>query len=121
MDTSFAYVDGTFQVELPVGDVYVEMTKGFEYKAVRQRLKIEPGQRELRLEIGRIVNFRSQGWVSADTHVHFLSPTTALLEAQAEGLNLINLLAAQWVICSRTWAILRTNLSFPGTRRRWFG
>jgi len=34
--------------------------------------------------------------VSADTHVHFLSPTTALLEAQAEGLNLINLLAAQW-------------------------
>ena len=39
---------------------------------------------------------RSQGWVSADTHVHFLSPTTAILEGQAEGLNLINLLAAQW-------------------------
>src|SRR5262245_47781753 len=29
MDTPFAYVDGTFQVELPVGDVYVEITKGF--------------------------------------------------------------------------------------------
>ncbi|PYU68156.1 MAG: hypothetical protein DMG49_16725 [Acidobacteria bacterium] len=96
MDTSFAYVDGTFQVELPVGEVYVEMTKGFEYKAVRRRLKIEAGQRELRLEIGRMTDLRSQGWVSADTHVHFLSPTTAILEAQAEGLNLINLLAAQW-------------------------
>ncbi len=96
MDTSFAYVDGAFQVELPVGEVYVEMTKGFEYKAVRRRLKIEPGQRELKLEIGRMSDLRSQGWVSADTHVHFLSPTTALLEAQAEGLNLINLLAAQW-------------------------
>ena len=34
--------------------------------------------------------------MTADTHTHFLSPTTALLEAQAEGLNLINLLAAQW-------------------------
>jgi hypothetical protein len=96
MDTSFAYVDGSFQVELPVGDVYVEITKGFEYQAVRRKVRIEPQQRELKLEISRIANLRSKGWVTADTHVHFLSPTTALLEAQAEGLNLINLLAAQW-------------------------
>jgi hypothetical protein len=33
--------------------------------------------------------------VTADAHVHFLSPSTAVLEAQAE-LNLVNLLAAQW-------------------------
>lgn len=95
MDTSFAYVDGTFQVELPPGEVYLEMTKGFEYQAVRQKIEIQPGQRELTVEIPRFCNFRSQGWVTADTHVHFLSPTTGLLEAQAEGLNLINLLAAQ--------------------------
>lgn len=31
MDTFFAYIDGTFQVELPVGEVYVEITKRFEY------------------------------------------------------------------------------------------
>ena len=96
MDSSFAYVDGTFQVELPVGDVYLEMTKGFEYAAVRQKLEIRPDQRELKLEIEQIANLRAKGWVSADTHVHFLSPTTALLEASAEGLNLVNLLAAQW-------------------------
>ena len=96
MDTSFAYVDGTFQVELPVGDVYVEMTKGFEYEAVRKKLTIEPGQRELMLEMVRHTDLRSKGWVTADTHVHFLSPSTAILEGQAEGLNLINLLAAQW-------------------------
>ncbi len=96
MDSSFAYVDGTFQVELPVGDVYLEMTKGFEYAGVRQKLEIRPDQRELKLEIEPIANLRAKGWVSADTHVHFLSPTTALLEASAEGLNLVNLLAAQW-------------------------
>jgi len=96
MDASFAYLDGTFQVELPVGEVFVEMTKGFEYAPVRRRLQIQPGQRELKLEIGRMANLRTQGWVTADTHVHFLSPTTALLEAGAEGLNLVNLLAAQW-------------------------
>ncbi len=96
MDTSFAYVDGTFQVELPVGDVYVEMTKGFEYEAVRKKLTIAPGQRELKLQMTRHADLRSKGWVTADTHVHFLSPSTAVLEGQAEGLNLINLLAAQW-------------------------
>jgi hypothetical protein len=96
MDSSFAYVDGTFQVELPVGEVFLEMTKGFEYRPVRKRLTIGPNQRELNLEISRHTDFRAQGWVSADTHVHFLSPSTAVLEGQAEGLNLINLLAAQW-------------------------
>ena len=96
MDSSFAYVDGTFQIELPVGEVLLEMTKGFEYEGVRRKLRIEPGQRQLDLEISRFTDLRSQGWVSADTHVHFLSPTTAILEGQAEGLNLINLLAAQW-------------------------
>jgi hypothetical protein len=96
MDTSFAYVDGSFQVELPVGELYLEMTKGFEYQPVRKKLIIQPHQRELNLEIARLADFRSRGWVSADTHVHFLSPSTAVLEGQAEGLNLVNLLAAQW-------------------------
>ncbi|MGH9325859.1 MAG: CehA/McbA family metallohydrolase, partial [Terriglobia bacterium] len=95
MDTPFAYVDGTFQVELPVGEVYLEMTKGFEHHPVRQRVEIRPGQHELTVEIERIADLRSKGWVTADTHVHYLSPTTALLEAQAEGLSLINLLAMQ--------------------------
>src|SRR6185295_9657029 len=57
---------------------------------------IRQDQRELDLEISRFADFRARGWVSADSHVHFLSPSTAILEGQAEGLNLINLLAAQW-------------------------
>ncbi len=96
MDTSFAYVDGTFQVELPTGEVYAEITKGFEYEPLRKKLLIEPGQRTLKLEIGRHIDLRSKGWVTADTHTHFLSPSTAVLEGQAEGVNLVSLLAAQW-------------------------
>jgi hypothetical protein len=75
--------------------VYVEVTKGYEYQAVRKKLDIQPGQRELNLEIPRLVDLRSKGWVSADTHVHFLPAATGVLEGQAEGLNLINILAAQ--------------------------
>jgi hypothetical protein len=92
----FAYVPGSFQIELPVGECYVELNKGFEYQPVRRRLEIKPGQRELRLAVDRTVDRRAAGWVTADTHVHFLSPQTAALEGKAEGLNLINLLASQW-------------------------
>lgn len=95
-DNSFAYVDGTFQIELPVGEVYVEISKGFEYEVVRKKLKLEPGHRKLDLEIPRRMDLRAQGWITADTHVHVLSPSTAVLEGQAEGLNLVNLLAIQF-------------------------
>lgn len=94
--TPYAYVNGRFQIELPVGECYVELAKGFEYEPVRAKLAIEPGQSDLSLPIHRRYALRKQGWVTADTHVHFLSPQTAWLEAQAEGLNLINLLASQW-------------------------
>lgn len=94
--TEYAYVDGKFKIELPVGEVYVELSKGFEYRPVRQKLTIQPGQQELKLCIERPINWRSSGWVTADTHVHFISPETAVLQAQGEGINLINLLASQW-------------------------
>ncbi len=94
--TQYAYVDGTFQIELPVGEVYVEVAKGFEYQPVRQRVTVAPGQRELKLRLERPINLRAGGWITADTHVHFISPQTAWLEAQGEGVNLVNLLASQW-------------------------
>ena len=95
-DTPYAYVDGTFQGELPVGDVYVEVSKGFEFQPIRQKLNIKPGQRELEITLDRNSNLRASGWVTADTHTHFLTPETAHLEAAAEDINVINLLAAQW-------------------------
>lgn len=94
--TQYAYVDGTFQAELPVGEVYVELFRGFEYRPLRQKLAIQPGQRRLALRVERPLDWRRAGWVTADTHVHFISPQTAWLQGQAEGLNLINLLASQW-------------------------
>jgi hypothetical protein len=95
-DSSFACIDGTFRIELPVGDVYVEISKGFEYQSLRRKLRIEAQQQTLDLAIQRFAHLQENGWACADTHVHFLSPSTAILEGQAEGLNLINVLSAQW-------------------------
>ena len=52
--------------------------------------------RDLTLEVSRQKDFRSQRWMTADVHVHFLSPSTAVLEDQAVGVNFVNLLAARW-------------------------
>ena len=63
---------------------------------MRRKLRIEPRQRELSIGISRFANLRAENWASADTHVHFITPSTAVLEAQGEDLNLVHLLAAQW-------------------------
>ena len=92
----YAYVPGEFTTDLPTGPLYVEMTKGFEYEPTRVKVDVAPGQKKLTLKIDRWKDLRAQGWVTADTHVHFLTPQTAWLEAQGEGVNVVNLLASQW-------------------------
>ena len=93
---NYAYVPGEFTTDLPCGDLYIEMSKGFEYAPKRCKVAVRPGQKELTLRIDRWKDLRSDGWVTADTHVHFLTPQTAWLEARAEGVNIVNLLASQW-------------------------
>jgi hypothetical protein len=90
------YIDGQTIIRLPLGKVYVEVSKGFEIRPVRRVIEITPETREVMIEIEKVLRWREAGWVTADTHVHFLSPVTALLEGSAEGVNIINLLASQW-------------------------
>ena len=93
---SYAYTDGRCQGWLPRGDVIVDIARGFEYEPLRQRISIEPGQRRLELRLRRWTNMNEQRWFSGDTHVHFLSTQGSLFEAQAEDLNIVNLLQSQW-------------------------
>ena len=95
-EMSYAYVHGSFQTNLPVGEVFIDAAKGFEYEPLRKRITVRPGQRKLELTMRRWTDRSTDGWVTADTHVHFISPHTAWLQGQCEGLNLINLLASQW-------------------------
>ncbi|MCC6860364.1 MAG: CehA/McbA family metallohydrolase [Bryobacterales bacterium] len=90
------YIDGETVVDLPPGTVYLEVSKGFEIRPVRKVLEIGPGTRTVEVAIEKVLPWRERGWVTADTHVHFLSPPTARLEGCAEGVNVVNLLASQW-------------------------
>ncbi len=90
------YIDGETVIRLPLGRVYVEVSKGFEIRPVRQVIEITPETEEVVIAIEKVLPWREAGWVTADTHVHFLSPMTALLEGAGEGVNIVNLLASQW-------------------------
>jgi hypothetical protein len=91
-----AYVDGDCVVDLPLGTVHVEINRGYEIAPLRRTVIVDADTETLRFELDRVLRWRERGWVSADTHVHFLSPQTALLEGKAEGVNVVNLLASQW-------------------------
>jgi hypothetical protein len=93
---AYAYVPGTFEIDLPPGAVHVEVVKGFDYRPVRTTVEVEPGHRQVELSLDRVIDLTAQGWTTADSHVHFLSPSTALLQAAAEGVDFVHLLATQW-------------------------
>jgi len=90
------YINGETSLDVPLGRIYVEVTKGFEIRPVRRWVEITPEMDEVTIEVVKVLPWRERGWVTADTHVHFLSPVTALLEGAAEGVNIVNLLASQW-------------------------
>jgi hypothetical protein len=92
----YAYVDGDCVVDLPLGTVHVEITRGYEIAPLRRTIVVDADTDVLTFELDRVLRWRERGWVAADTHVHFLSPQTALLEGKAEGVNVVNLLASQW-------------------------
>ena len=93
---SCTYINGDTLLKLPRGKVYIEVSKGFEVKPLRQMIVIEPETTEIVIEVEKVLPWRERGWVTADTHVHFLSPISAMLEGAGEGVNVINLLASQW-------------------------
>lgn len=90
------YIPGETTIDLPLGNVYIEVSKGFEIKPVREVISVKPSTEKTIVKIEKVLPWREKGWVSADTHVHFLSPSSALLEGAGEGVNIVNLLASQW-------------------------
>ncbi len=90
------YIPGETMIDLPLGKVYIEASKGFEIRPIRSVFEVTPDTQEILIKIEKVLPWREKGWVTADTHVHFLSPMSALLEGSAEGVNIVNLLASQW-------------------------
>jgi hypothetical protein len=94
-DERYAYVDGSFEILLPAEPVLVAIFKGPEYKPVLTTAQVGPGKMALRFMLERWTDLRSKGWYAGDGRTHFLTPHAALLEAAAEDLAVVNLLAME--------------------------
>lgn len=113
---SWHYIDGTCEVALPQGVVTVEVRKGPEYSPLRQTMELGPGQISMRLAVSRWINLRAERWFSGDTRVLELSPHGALLEAAAEDVAVVNLLAYERPPAPDRPAASPNLLAFSGSR-----
>jgi hypothetical protein len=118
----YAYIDGTCEIELPAGHIFVEIHKGPEYRRCDLHVMLLPGQLALRGTIERWIDLRGQRWYSGDVRAHSLTPHAALLEAAAEDLAVVNLLITMDFparVCSWEGKAYRTAtniLAFSGQR-----
>jgi hypothetical protein len=113
----WTYIDGTCELALPPGDITIEARKGPEYRPLRHTLVLPLGKLALRLAVERWTDLRAEGWYSGDTRAHFLPPHAALLEAAAEDLAVVNLLAGETTVASRdghTYPAYPNLLAFSG-------
>ncbi len=100
----YFHAQGAFEIDLPAGPTLIEATRGQEYRLSAVRVELLPGRAndvELRLE--RWIDMASQGWYSADAHIHanytarhhqVITPQDVRLQTLAEDLNNANMMVA---------------------------
>jgi hypothetical protein len=92
----FAVIDGSCEIRLPAGvPLRVQAFKGPEYEPLHRTVTLGTGQMALRFEMNRWSSMASRGWISGDARVHELSPHSALLEASAEDVQVVQLLVRE--------------------------
>lgn len=114
----WCYVDASCEVPLPAGvPLRIQATKGPEYKPLDETVTLGPGQMALRFSIARNFDSRAKGYHPGDVRCHFLSPPAALLEATAEDLDVVNVLATPCSVPARdgnTYVTALDLLAFSG-------
>jgi hypothetical protein len=92
---SYSYIDGSCEVRLPAGvPLRFRVSKGIQYRPLDQTITLGPGQMAIRLAIDAWIPRSGENpWMNGDARAHFLSPHAAQLEAEAEGLDVVNVLA----------------------------
>ncbi|HEX3146763.1 MAG TPA: CehA/McbA family metallohydrolase [Gemmataceae bacterium] len=90
----YAYIDGGAEFPLPTAvPLSVEISKGPAFTPIRETVTLGEGQLTLRFAICKWAGDQWSDLVAADSRCHFLSPHAAQLEAKAEGIDFVNLLA----------------------------
>ncbi|XZE53538.1 CehA/McbA family metallohydrolase [Planctomycetaceae bacterium SH139] len=96
---SFFYSDGTFEIEVPPGATRITLERGFEHEPQTIDTRLDAGQTiEVELACQQMIDMSALGWISGDTHVHWVTnawnvdePLSLLSMVQkAEDLRVVN-------------------------------
>lgn len=69
----FFYSDGTFEIDLPPGRTELTLERGFEHETIHKTIVLTPGQdQEVTLASRRLIDMKKLGWISGDTHIHWV-------------------------------------------------
>ncbi|HUG81662.1 MAG TPA: CehA/McbA family metallohydrolase [Bryobacterales bacterium] len=106
------HAPGHFTVEVPPGDLILEVVKGPEYWPSRGDFYVSPkGVTRIELELTRMTNMNAMGWWSGSDHVHMNyggnlnnTPEYMLFEAKAEDLDHIG-----WKIANKDNRVFDTH------------
>jgi hypothetical protein len=91
---NFTYIDGSCEIRLPAGvPLRFRVSKGIAYRPLDETITLGTGQMAIRLTIQKWPVEPDDRWMNGDARAHFLSPHAAGLEAAAEGLDVVNVLA----------------------------
>lgn len=124
MKLPFFYSDGRFAVSVPAGDVEIRLDRGCEHTPAVWRGRVSPGgSRRVELDSRRFVDMAARGWVSADTHVHWVknswdtNESLGLLRVvqRAEDIRVVNNLTLyQWRPAEQGGAFVKPDHHAPG-------
>lgn len=98
----FFYARGKATLRLPAGRARLTAVRGFEIEPARAEARIRAGEvARATLDLHRTSRVSDEGWWAGDSHIHlnyndheFLTPEDMLLQAEAEDLNVANLMVA---------------------------
>lgn len=69
----YQHSDGTFEIQVPAGNVSIQALHGFEYAPADESVHVdEGGVAEVELRLSRIADPERGGWYSGDLHIHDL-------------------------------------------------
>ncbi|HSB13156.1 MAG TPA: CehA/McbA family metallohydrolase [Bryobacteraceae bacterium] len=91
------YVNGSFVLNSRPNRLVVEVRRGIETLPIETAMDLtQHGSQPLTFRLRRWIDMRKEGYVSGDTHVHFLSQSEAHSQMRAEDLNVLNLLVSDF-------------------------
>ncbi len=90
------YVDGQFSISGHKEKLNIEIRRGLETLPIITTLLPSNDGEEKEFRLHRWTDMAGKGYVSGDSHVHFIRPESAILQMQAEDLHVVNLLTSDF-------------------------